>query len=158
MYMVGPREGVLKALVHASKFDAVREAADMQAELLAAALPSLGDIVVVPLPTIQRHIRRRGYDHTARMARQLALRLGGRFQPVLARRGSTVQHGASRQQRFRQAASAFVLRMPVDADTPYLLVDDVTTTGASLLAAARALRKAGARHIYAAATTYQLPK
>lgn len=158
MYMIGPREGALKALVGASKFDAVREAADMQAELLAAALPSLDDAIVVPIPTIQRHIRQRGYDHTARMAKQLAGRISARFCPVLARRGSSVQHGAGRKERFRQAASAFTVRYPVDPEKAYLLVDDVTTTGASLLAAARVLRKAGARHVYAAVTTYQVAK
>lgn len=155
MYMVGPRDGILKALVHASKFDSVREAADMQAKLLAAVLPRLESVIVVPIPTIYSHVRHRGYDHTVRMARQLAKQVDGQFQPVLKRCGSSVQHGASRKERFRQVEGAFAVHLPVDADRTYVLVDDVTTTGASLLAAAKALRAAGARRIYMAVTTYQ---
>ncbi len=156
MYMIGPREGALKTLVNASKFDAVREAADMQAELLATALPSLGQTVIVPIPTIHPHIRQRGYDHTVRLANQLARRIGAQATPLLMRRGTSVQHGATRKERFRQVASAFAVRHPLDGKQTYLLVDDVTTTGASLLAAAKVLRKAGARRIYAAVTTYQV--
>lgn len=154
--MVGPREGALERLVDAAKFESVREAVDMQAELLAAVLPKLANVVVVPVPTIRPHIRRRGYDHTLRLARQLAQQMDGRCEALLVRRGTSVQHGASRTARLKQAAEAFAARSPVDEHMSYLLVDDVTTTGASLLEAAKVLKTAGARHIYAAVTTYQV--
>lgn len=156
--MMGPREGAIERLVDAAKFESVREAADMQAELLASVLPDLPGVVVVPVPTIRPHIRRRGYDHTLRLARQLARRIDGRCEALLVRRGTSVQHGASRAARLKQAAQAFAVRSSADEHTRYLLVDDVTTTGASLLEAAKVLRAAGARHIYAAVTSYQVLK
>ncbi len=156
--MVGPREGVLEYMVDAAKFKSVREAADMQAELLAAVLPRFANAVVVPVPTIHSHVRRRGYDHTARLARRLARHIDGQYAPLLERRGNSVQHGAPRAQRLKQAAEAFAIHSPVDEHAQYLLVDDVTTTGASILEAAKVLKTAGARHIYAAVTTYQVLK
>lgn len=156
--MVGPREGALKALVNAAKFDAVREAADTQAELLATALPRLESAVVVPIPTIRPHVRRRGYDHALRIARGVAKRIGGDCRQLVQRQSVSVQHGASRQVRLAQARTAFAVRGHITADANYILVDDVTTTGASLVEAAKTLRKAGARRVYVAVTTYQLPQ
>ncbi len=156
IYMVGPREGALRRIVDATKFESVREAADVQNGLLMAALPRLPEVVVVPIPTIHPHVRRRGFDHTLRMGRRLAKGLDGRCERLLIRRSISVQHGATRAQRLQQAAKAFAVKGSVDASTNYLLVDDVTTTGASLVEAAKCLRAAGARHVYAAVTTYQM--
>lgn len=154
-YMVGPRDGTLQRIVDATKFDSVREAADVQAELLAAALPRLPRLVIVPIPTIYPHVRQRGYDHTLRMARSLAGQLDGQCARLLERKTLSIQHGASRQERLTQAAKAFAVKGSVNAEASYLLVDDVTTTGASLTEAAKCLRAAGARNIYVAVTTYQ---
>lgn len=155
VYMVGPRTTVLKRLVDAAKFDSVREAVDVQADLLTRTLPDLSPVVVVPIPTIYPHIRRRGYDHTALLARRMAQRIDAASVSVLARRDTAVQHNATRKQRFLQASQAFRVAVPIEDTVNYLLVDDVTTTGATLLAAAKALREAGALHVYAAVTTYQ---
>ncbi len=56
------------------------------------------------------------------------------------------QHRLARAERLRNLASAFVVppqRLAALAGKRVLLVDDVTTTGATLLAASRALRSAG---------------
>lgn len=42
------------------------------------------------------------------------------------------------------------MRDKVNADTPYLIVDDVMTTGATIKYASRTLRDAGAKHIWVA--------
>lgn len=155
--MVGPREKALKQLIDLTKFESVRQAADTQAELLAGVLPSSVDAVIVPIPTIQPHVRRRGYGHTERMARSLARLTDGAYSPLLIRQGKAVQYGATRAERLRQAAGAFVVKGTLDPKYVYIVVDDVTTTGATLREAAKQLQAAGARHIYAAVTTYQKP-
>lgn len=48
------------------------------------------------------------------------------------------------------------MRDNVDADIPYLLIDDVITTGATIKCAVRALKKAGAKHVYVAALARQM--
>lgn len=154
-YMVGRRTGVLQQIIDTTKFDSVREAADIQAELLLSALPGISEAVFVPIPTVYPHIRRRGFDHTLRIAQTLARKRQATCQQLLLRRSNSVQHGSSRQQRLQQAAVAFRVGDHVDPDKHYILIDDVTTTGASLVAAARCLRAAGARYVYAAVTAYQ---
>jgi predicted amidophosphoribosyltransferase len=68
----------------------------------------------------------------------------------LARQGQAHQVGASREQRKQQLATAFRVTKPQHvAGARLLLIDDVVTTGATLEAAAAALRAVGARHIEA---------
>ena len=96
----------------------------------------------MPLPTIAKHIRGRGFDHMALIAKKM----NGRYAPVLRRRKDTVQVGAEREQRIAQAKEAYFAR-GVDVEAKYLLIDDVWTTGSSMKAALAEMQKAGARDI-----------
>jgi predicted amidophosphoribosyltransferase len=58
-----------------------------------------------------------------------------------------VQVGASAEKRKKQAQEAYALRADFDPDLHYVLVDDVWTTGSSMLAAAQKLRSCGAQHV-----------
>jgi predicted amidophosphoribosyltransferase len=110
---------------------------------------------VVPVPTISPHIRERGYDHTLLIARHVARRRKLRLTPLLARQTNTMQRGASKSVRQKQAAQAFMLNGLVDPTLTYLLLDDIVTTGATLDAAAKMLKAAGAKHVWVAAVAYQ---
>ena len=59
----------------------------------------------------------------------------------------TVQVGASRAVRLRQAREAYELVGEVRGDGHYLVVDDVCTTGASVEAVCSALRRGGAGYV-----------
>lgn len=126
--------------------------------MLLETLPDLPpDTVVVPIPTITAHVRQRGYDHTLLMARYIAKRRQLQVEPLLRRVDSSVQHRANRQQRLLQARGAFeATKSSLDASRPYLIIDDVVTTGATVHYAAQALRKAGARHVWVAAVARQV--
>ena len=63
------------------------------------------------------------------------------------RANSTVQVGASAEQRARQAQEAYVVKPGFDPDKRYILLDDVWTTGSSMLAAAQKLRSCGAQWV-----------
>ncbi len=69
-YYVGKREGALKDLINDYKYKSVRAGADALAGLLADCV-DLEDLTVIPLPTIGAHIRKRGFDHIALLARRL---------------------------------------------------------------------------------------
>lgn len=108
-------------------------------------------IVLVPLPTIRKHIRERGFDHTLRLCFELENFLQKRlddfgisveYQSLLVRKNKTVQVGKEKKERVKQAEKAYGIREGVEIEnkTLYILVDDVTTTGASLLAAKKILQ------------------
>lgn len=138
-------EGPVFELLKEYKYGSVRALADVLAEFLARILPEEG--VVVPLPTIGRHVRERGFDHMAVLARKAVRMSGLECRPMLARAKNTVQVGADAETRLKQAEGAYRAQLRAEAETLYILIDDVLTTGASIEAAAKAMRLAGARRI-----------
>ena len=108
-------------------------------------------IVLVPLPTIRKHIRERGFDHTLRLCFELENFLQKRldklgmkveYEDLLVRKNKTVQVGKEKKERVKQAEKAYGIRegIKIENKTLYILVDDVTTTGASLAAAKKILQ------------------
>lgn len=115
-------------------------------------------IVLVPLPTIRKHIRERGFDHTLRLCFELEnflqkrlddLGVSVEYQSLLVRKNKTVQVGKEKKERVKQAEKAYGIceGVKLDMNTLYILVDDVTTTGASLAAAKKILQ---AKQVWAA--------
>ena len=107
--------------------------------------------VLVPLPTIRKHIRERGFDHTLRLCFELEnflqkrlAKLGMKveYEDLLVRKNKTVQVGKEKKERMKQAEKAYGIRegIKIESKTLYVLVDDVTTTGASLVAAKKILQ------------------
>jgi ComF family protein len=137
-----------KELVWRLKFSGARAAAQEIARLLAADMQLPADVVVVHAPTASSRLRRRGYDQAQLIARALARELGLPYLSILKRVGQQQQVGAGRQQRLAQLSEAFRVSQPaVIKDTHVLLVDDVLTTGATLEAAAKTLKTAGAKRV-----------
>lgn len=151
LFVGGWREGVLAQLVKEYKYQAVRAAGEMLVEILDKVIPELPvDTIVVPLPTIGRHVRERGLDHTLLSAKKLARRRGWKCQPILRRAEDTVQVGTKASERQEQAKRAYEVARMVDNEANYLLLDDVWTTGASMLVAGEKLRQAGAKSVMGA--------
>jgi len=142
--MVDWRDGVVGRMIQEYKYHSVRAAGKVLAELLDAILPRIDEkVVIVPLPTIQKHVRARGFDHTYKIAAMVAKWRGWKVERLLARASDTVQVGADRDWRLVQAAKAYELVREVDPETTYVLLDDVWTTGASMKAALKKLQRAG---------------
>ena len=166
VYTVGKREGVLMKITEEYKYKSIKRTADVLAELIDEVLPdrfydkevkeqtkldrniSRDEVVIVPLPTIAKHIRERGFDHTLRLAKIFAKKRGYKCSFLLVRRNKTVQVGTDSTTRHKQAKNAYEAVSGVNKDRVYLLLDDVWTTGASMRAAREELRRAGAERIY----------
>jgi len=115
----------------------------------AAARAPLDPAVVVPVPQHPRRLRARGFSPAALLAREVARARGLPLLPaaLVRTRDTPSQTGLSRAARARNVAGAF--RPALAPGGVVALVDDVTTTGATLAEAARALRRAGARQVVA---------
>ena len=142
-------EGPVPALVAAFKDGGRRSLAGPLAALVTESVARPADgWALVPVPAGRAGRRRRGYDQAELLARRLGSSWGLPVESCLRRSGDgPAQRGASRTDRIRQVVGAFRVTSlpPVRA----VLVDDVHTTGATLAACARVLRRAGCRDVTA---------
>jgi ComF family protein len=105
--------------------------------------------VIVPVPLHRWRLLRRRYNQAALLANALGKRERVPVAPdALVRKRNTPSQGAmTTDGRWRNVRGVFALRPAARrhiADRRVLLVDDVMTTGATLEACARTLKKAGA--------------
>lgn len=142
-------DGAIERLIYAYKFERMRAAADILATILDHMAPYFDpDTVVSAVPTSRAHIRQRGYDHVQLFARAFARQRGLLFVPTLARHHQLRQLGRTRAARLEQAKTAFSLLPASVSDRFIVIVDDVTTTGATIEHAARCLRAGGAARVH----------
>jgi predicted amidophosphoribosyltransferase len=102
-------------------------------------------LTVTAVPLHPRRLRTRGYNQSDLLAARVRARLrlsapAGRLVRVL---DTPPQVGLDRSSRQANVAGAFAWRGRPLAGLPIVVVDDVTTTGATLEACAAALRAAG---------------
>ncbi len=142
----GWRDGLLEEMVKEYKYAPVRGMGRVLAELMVEILPE-GEVVIVPLPTVQKHVRERGFDHMWHLGRILAKKRGLSCVKMLERASNTVQVGANASKRKKQAKTAYKVSKVIDSKATYVLIDDVWTTGASMEAAIGVMKKAGAKKI-----------
>lgn len=141
-------DGLAKELVRVFKFGRAQAAATIIAEAMSSRLPYLPDSLVVPVPTASSRRRQRGYDQAELLAKHLATKLHLEHYRALARVGQTRQVGSKRGQRRQQLTNAFrPVHQKAVAGRHILIVDDIVTTGATLEAAARILKAAGAKTV-----------
>ncbi|HEY8992840.1 MAG TPA: hypothetical protein VIM37_03260 [Candidatus Microsaccharimonas sp.] len=111
--------------------------------------------IFVPIPTTPAHIRERGYDHMLLIAEGLGRLRSLPVEQLLKRDNVLIQHKAGRKQRLIQASTAFRVEGVIDPEAVYILLDDVVTTGATIIEASLLLRQAGATTIWVATTSRQ---
>lgn len=145
-------EGVPRRLVLGLKYRNARSVARDLAVPIALSVPDPGLWQVVTwAPTSARRIAERGYDPAELLAREVASLLGLPCKRLLNRsRRSLPQRGKGRAARLQ--GPEFVGR-PLWRAPRVLLIDDVTTTGATLRQGAAALVRAGAREVRCLAAT-----
>jgi ComF family protein len=135
--------------VRALKFGRAEHLGEALASPLALRCAGWADTVdvVTPVPLAWTRLLGRGYNQAEAVARPLAALLGLPCRRLLRRRPRPRQALLSRRERGRNLRGAFGARATLPAGCRVLLVDDVMTTGATLLAAAGALRRAGATSV-----------
>lgn len=143
---IGAYEGPLRDIIQALKYGGRRSLARPLARLMVRAggdvLDGADAVVPVPLHLFREYSR--GFNQAAELARHLGLDV----RHALRRTRATVtQTDLPEPERYRNVRGAFALTRPVPRGSVLVVVDDVSTTGATLDACARVLLEAGAREV-----------
>ena len=147
---IGAYDGVLRKIVHALKYDGRRSLArtlgTMMRDRGAGILDDAACAVPVPLHASRR--RERGFNQAADLAQHLGLPVVAALRRV---RATATQTGLPAAQRHRNVRDAFATTPAAAAlsRAVVVVVDDVSTTGATLEACARVLKEAGVREVRA---------
>jgi ComF family protein len=148
---VGLYRGVLRNLIHAMKYQRVyglvRPLADLLAVQFALHWGDCRPDALVPVPLHRSRLRQREFDQALALARYMGKQVGVPVcAKVLIRHRRTVsQVGLNAVQRRRNVQGAFRLGEPRACEGKLVvLIDDVYTTGATMLECARLLQQAGA--------------
>ncbi len=146
--------GRLRTMVHQLKYADRHDAVALFGQWLVTAGQDLFEDcdLIVPVPLYRRRLLWRRFNQAALLAREVASHTGIRLDPLLLQRtrGTRPQVGLSEDQRRLNVRGAFrVARLHGKglAGSRVILVDDVVTTGATVNACARTLKRAGCARV-----------
>jgi len=135
-----------KRLVGAWKERGQRTIAALAAEIVDSVVARPTAYTLTFVPADHDRLLKRGHNPAQRLAESLGRQWQLPAVPLLGRKpGRAPQKGLTLAERRRNVRGAFAAVEPVP--TTIVLVDDVYTSGATVSAAATALRKAGARRV-----------
>lgn len=158
VWVAAEYSGVPAELISRFKFERLKAAYVPLAASLDGVLSFIPfNTQIVPVPTATGRVRQRGYDQTVLLAKELARLRKLPYSAPLLRMAHARQLGASRKARQVQAGEMFRVKSDVE-NKNILLIDDVCTTGATLRAATKVLKEAGAANVQAAVVAWAVPK
>jgi ComF family protein len=156
---IGPYDGALREILQALKYERRRSLAKPLGALMSKAggdvLGGADFVVPVPLHFFRQYSR--GFNQAAELAHHTGLPV---VHALRRRRSTATQTDLPEAQRYANVRGAFGLRRPIPGGAVVVLIDDVSTTGATLDACAQVLLEAGAKEVRgltAARATARLP-
>ena len=154
-------DGVIRQAIHQLKYRNLRAIATPLAEMLndyLATNPVPGE-VLVPVPLHRKRLRERGYNQSSLLAKELAklTRLPVIDDYLIRKRFAPPQtRSTTVDERRSNVVNAFTCRNHRLKDKQVLLIDDVSTSGATLDACAAALKAAGAASVWGLALAREI--
>ncbi len=148
-------------IIHKMKYDGFFALAKPLAHIMAAAWPNWEPYpeIIVPVPLHKRRQRQRGFNQSALLASHLGQQMGIPVNEEAIRRvkNTIPQIGLNPNERLENVHDAFQAHSQQVMNKQILLIDDVFTTGATMLAAAGSLLTSGAAGVsaYCLARTVQ---
>lgn len=145
---IGAYEGALRDILHALKYERRRSVArPLGGLMMQAGGPVLeGAEFAVPVPLHLSRRYTRGFNQAAELAAYVGLPV---VHALRRRRATATQTDLPEGQRHTNVRGAFALRRRIPSGAIVVVVDDVSTTGATVDACARVLLDAGAREVRA---------
>lgn len=115
--------------------------------------------VLMPVPLGKNRLKERGYNQVALVARPLAYEVGLDYSPgaLWKARDTRSQVGLTISQRQENVQGAYQADAQAVKYRSIVLMDDVATTGSTILACAEALLSSGAKEVYAITIARALP-
>ncbi len=145
-------EGALRNAIRRLKYAGDMALGEILSHPLIQMLRELNWQIEIVTPVPQGHIRQetRGYNQAALLAFPLALnfRLAYRPEVLVKVRETRSQVGLSLAERFENVAGVFKANPKIAKGKTILVIDDVTTSGATMQACGSALMDAGASLVY----------
>lgn len=153
----GVHLGILQAAIQALKYHGQREIAPLLAPRLAFVLAELTWTfdMIIPVPLHATREAERGYNQAKELAKALALFNHAPYEPeaLWRNRHTRPQVGLNRHDRLQNMEDAFLADQEIVHGKTLLLIDDVQTTGATLIACAEAALNVGANAVYGLTVT-----
>lgn len=123
----------------------------IQQEIFQKALnsPPAGGPILVPIPLHSKRLNKRGYNHSKLLAEGLSQKLSLNLIDILQRTKDTKsQFGLKLKDRKENLKGAFILNTSYLIPDTVFLVDDILTTGSTLLEAAKTLKRKGVKKVW----------
>jgi ComF family protein len=140
---LGPYSGTLRRAILALKRGR-RDVGERLGRLAAQRVPiDPRAVALVPVPTVRRRVRERGFDQAMLLATGLGAASGLPVLALLRPRTAETQRGRSRAKRLQASGRFELASATVAQGMRVLLVDDVATTGATLRDCAATLERGG---------------
>jgi len=150
---------IVKKIIWLLKYKGVRTLAKPLADLIFSRLrdemPQLlknpGGMVIIPIPLSRKRLKERGYNQAELISRFLSDKMSVRFLPdVLYKKKDTISQVEikDRKKRLENVKGVFAVKNPEAVKNKVvILIDDVTTTGATLNEASHILKQSGAKKV-----------
>lgn len=149
-------KGIIQDAIHALKYNQARNTADSLADRLVQLLIQQNWTIdcIIPVPLHTNRLQERGYNQSKLLCDSIAAKYAIPVaDDAIARQKATrSQVGLNREERLTNVSDAFTAMYSLSGKR-ILIVDDVRTTGATLIACAQAARSAGATEVYALTVT-----
>ena len=146
------KDETVKKVIWLFKYKGAKTLAEPLAGLIYRRLKiHMDSCVIIPIPVYKKRLKERGYNQAELLAHFLSDKMSVRFLPdVLYKIKETVSQVKikDRDERLRNVKGVFeVKNLRAVKNKTVILVDDITTTGATLAEAGRVLKQAGAKEI-----------
>ncbi len=156
-YAVSYDDHLVKKLLNQFKYQPwVRELAKPLTSLIITYLLNLNkvkdfqDFIIVPVPLRKNKLKKRGFNQSAEIARELSksLKIPVQDNLLIKIKKTPAQVELKKEERERNLKDAFFCPKPeLVRDKKILLIDDVITTGSTMREASTTLRSAGAGQV-----------
>lgn len=162
IYSCAIYEGITKYLIWDIKYKNKKRLVRVQAKIMADYFKSLKlnkKFLVLPVPIHENRKKERKYNHMDLIGEEFAFYSDLKFnKKFLKRTKDTIkQYNLNRQERINNIKNAFELnqKIRIKKDTPILIIDDITSTGITLIEIIKLLQKNGYTDI--SALTFATP-